>query len=159
MAGTKDNSRKSFPNGLEEAYPRMSDACFTIMNRELRFNICGLEDSFQLNVDVPILPVRMAQNISESLRYVALFWLSHLRHFNSSKEDCDRVDAFLNSPKALFWIEVLSLLGVIEGDISILQDCANLFSVSSSFAVLWGKLTFLRIGQVFRKRQMNGGVS
>ena len=47
----------------------MFDGCFAIMDSEhdLRFNICELEDTLQLNEDIPSLPDRISKHITDAL--------------------------------------------------------------------------------------------
>lgn len=110
---------------------RVFVGCLEVMNRDLRFNICDLEDSHRLNKDVNDLPVRIARNISEALRYAALFWFYHLKQLGLGDYE-EKACTFLNSPKALYWVELLSLLGAVEQGILILQDCSRLLTVRPS---------------------------
>lgn len=124
---------QAFTDGAKETHMRMFDGCFSIMNHDLRFNICELENSFQLNKDVPDLPARISQHITESLQYAASFWLPHLEQSNvDAKKSAGKVFALLNSEKGLYWIEALSLMDAVERAIVILQDCARIFSVRPS---------------------------
>ena len=45
---------------------------------QLRFNICGLEDSRLANADVKDLPFRIREKLSDSLQYSSLYWSNHL---------------------------------------------------------------------------------
>ena len=67
-----------FSIGPEEMHARMLDRCLATMKRELRFNICDLEDPHQLNKDVADLPVRIDHKISKALRQASLLWAFHL---------------------------------------------------------------------------------
>lgn len=126
------NAAPRFALGVKEVHMRVFDGCFAIMNRDLRFNICELEDSFRVNKDVPNLPARISEHITESLQYAVVFWLSHLAESNvDAKENAEKVLGMLNSRKALFWVEALSLMDVIDRGILILQDCAHFFTVRS----------------------------
>src|SRR5258706_5109065 len=57
---------------------QMGIACMKTMVKQLRFNICGLEDSRLPNVDVKDLPSRIKENISDALQYSSLYWSNHL---------------------------------------------------------------------------------
>ena len=81
-----------------------------------------------MNDAVLDLSARIKQNISEALQYGILFWMSH-REQSGSKERDEQVSAFLDSRTALFWMESLSLLGVVDRGIVALQDCAQFFAV------------------------------
>lgn len=50
-----------FSIGFEQTHARVFNSCFTIMDRELRFNISELEDSFRLNEVIPDLLARVRQ--------------------------------------------------------------------------------------------------
>lgn len=56
MANSRESTVPPFAIGVKEVHERMFDGCFAIMNRDLWFNICGLEDSFRMNKDVPNVP-------------------------------------------------------------------------------------------------------
>lgn len=128
------SSIKPFSVRLEQAHARMFEGCFTIMNRELRFNICKLEDSFHLNKDVPDLFSRITRYITEALQYGSLFWISHIGQSDVNvMESAEKVHAFLKSRKTLFWMEVLSLTDAVDRGVVMLQDCASFFTVRPDF--------------------------
>ncbi|KAJ7192655.1 hypothetical protein GGX14DRAFT_594255, partial [Mycena pura] len=89
--------------------------CFRVLNSQLRFNICDLEDSHILNVDIPDLSSRIAEHISAELKYGCIFWSSHLfwsQHPQYGGIDNDVLFELkdLLSHRFLHWLEVLSLL-------------------------------------------------
>lgn len=112
----------------KDLHARIFEGFLEIMNRELQFNICDLKDSHRLNKDVPDLSVHIVQNISEALQYTTLFWFNHLEQ-SGVEESGARVHAFLNSPKALYWTEVLSLLDAVDRGILLLRNCTRFFAV------------------------------
>lgn len=129
----RDKATPRFAVGEKEAHMRVFDGCFAILERDLRFNICELDDSFQLNKDVPGLPARITKHISESLQYAVVFWLSHLEVSDVDvKKSAEKVLGLLNSRKTLFWVEALSLMDVVDRGVMILQDCARFFAVRAS---------------------------
>lgn len=143
-----DNAAMHFAIGVQEVHARMFDGCFAIMERDLRFNICELEDSFLLNKDVPNLPARISKHISEALQYADSFWLSHLEQSNIDvKKSTEKVFALLNSKKGLYWIEALSLMDAVERGIVILQDCAGLFTVRPSSREVIQQLIISRVNR------------
>lgn len=143
---------------LKVTHMRMFEGCFATMSRELRFNICELEDSFRLNKDVPDLLTRVASHISEVLRYACLFWLSHLEQPEVDANSTEEVLSFLTSQTTLFWIEALSLMDAVDRGIVILQDCALLFTVRPSSCYCDGEqqLTMPRIMRMSQIRRWNG---
>ena len=90
-------------------------SCITTMVKQLRFNICGLEDSRLPNADVKDLPSRIKENISDALQYSSLYWSNHL----CSTPDTgdlrlwENLGLFFEGLYGLFWIEVLSLMRMV----------------------------------------------
>ena len=101
---------------LRDANIRLGIACLTTMIDQLRFNICKLEDSRVANADIQDLQTRIEQNISDALQYSCLYWSNHL--CSSPKNDDQRVwgqlRKFFEGRYPLFWIEVLSLMGMVS---------------------------------------------
>src|SRR5258706_9976190 len=63
---------------LRHANVKLGVACLETMVSQLRFNICGLEDSRLANANVEDLPSRISRTISDSLQYSSLYWSNHL---------------------------------------------------------------------------------
>ena len=85
------------------------------MVKQLRFNICGLEDSRLPNADVKDLASRIKENISEALQYSSLYWSNHLC-FTPDTGDLrmwEHLGEFFGGLYRLFWIEVLSLMRMV----------------------------------------------
>jgi hypothetical protein len=101
--------------GLEEANLQLSTACIKTMNRQLRFNISKLEDSRLANADVKDLPSRIQESISDTLQYSALYWSNHLcvSPNNDDKGMWRCLEEFFEGLYPLFWIEVLSIMGMV----------------------------------------------
>jgi hypothetical protein len=87
----------------------LASSCLRVMNKLLRFNICGLETSYARNQDVNNLSSRIRDNIPEYLSYACLHFVEHLDGCRSNSEMEDMIKEFLLS-KLLFWLEVMSLL-------------------------------------------------
>ena len=90
-------------------------ACLKTMVTQLRFNICELEDSQLTNKDIKNLPSRVKQNISDPLQYSCLHWSSHL---SLPPDNCDELvfrslKRFFEGLYPLFWVEVLSVMGMV----------------------------------------------
>jgi hypothetical protein len=62
----------------QDANVQLGIVCLKTMVRQLRFNICGLEDSRLANADIKDLPSRIIENISDCLQYSSLYWSNHL---------------------------------------------------------------------------------
>jgi hypothetical protein len=111
----------------------MALGCARVMNAELRFNICSLETSFLRNCDIPSLPSRISDAISEPLSYSCQFWQVHTTHFADSGNPLHdirlEISIFLKE-RLLFWLESLSFLGCVNQSVSSLESAASLFIVS-----------------------------
>ena len=100
---------------LQDANVKLGIACVKTMVSQLRFNICGLEDSRLANTDVDDLPSRIRKNISDSLQYSSFYWPNHLC-FTPDKNDrrvWESLKEFFERLCPLFWVEVLSLMGMV----------------------------------------------
>jgi RecA/RadA recombinase len=98
-----------------DANGQLGIACLKTMVSQLRFNICGLEDSRLANADIEDLLSRITENISDSLQYSSLYWSNHLCF---TPDDGDRqvwkeLKEFFEGLCPLFWIEVLSIMGMV----------------------------------------------
>ena len=101
---------------LRNANMELGIACLKKMVEQLRFNICRLEDSRLLNPDVHDLPSRIRENISDALQYSCLYWSNHLCFGadNGNPRVWESLRKFFEGPYALFWIEVLSVMGRVS---------------------------------------------
>lgn len=99
--------------------------CFKTLNRELHFNLCGLESSYALNEHVGDLQARLEANVSAPLSYAAQHWGSHLAATSlMSDHFLDSVTFFLRN-SFLFWLELLSLLGAVHVALPALNALRN----------------------------------
>jgi hypothetical protein len=110
-----DDCPSDYRVSLEEANLQLSTACIKTMIRQLRFNICKLEDSRLANADVEDLPSRIIKNIPDSLQYSALYWSDHVCFTpdNDNKSLWECLKEFFEGLCPLFWIEVLSVMGMV----------------------------------------------
>lgn len=83
-----------------------------VMQLELKFNICDLPTSYLQNVDMPDLQFRLDRCIPGHLRYACQFWVDHL--VVSYDSHGAQMATHLLFEKFLFWLEVLSLLGMVK---------------------------------------------
>ncbi|KAJ6612628.1 hypothetical protein B0H10DRAFT_1952189 [Mycena sp. CBHHK59/15] len=88
----------------------LSLGCLRILHSELKFNICGLEDSHCLNTDVPDIARRVTDNILPALAYSSCFWFNHVQETLIEGRVLEAIRRFMYD-KVLYWLEVLSLLG------------------------------------------------
>jgi energy-coupling factor transporter ATP-binding protein EcfA2 len=101
--------------GTEDQQRVVTSALLRVLRNELRFNICALPTSYMRNVEIPApdLERRLDQHIPDHLRYSSRFWGDHLAatSYNSAVAQDAREFMF---DKFLFWLEVLSLLGMVS---------------------------------------------
>jgi len=120
---------------LREAHAQQGIACLQTMVKGLRFNICNLEDSRLANADIRDLPSRVKQNVSDSLQYSCLHWSNHLC---SSANPSERLlvlgglENFFGGLYPLFWIEVLSIMGMVPIGAQSLRRLLSWVRVSTS---------------------------
>jgi hypothetical protein len=100
---------------LQDSNVQLGITCIKTMVRELRFNICKLEDSRLANAAVHDLQSRIKENISDSLQYSSQYWSNHLcsTPYNGNRGVSDRLKEFFEGLYPLFWIEVLSVMGMV----------------------------------------------
>jgi len=101
--------------------------CLEKMIGQLRFNICGLEDSRLANADVKGLASRIKENISDTLQYSSLYWSNHLCFTPGTREArlLDMLRKFFEGPYALYWVEVLSIMGVLGIGVPSLRELTS----------------------------------
>lgn len=106
------------------------DHCLQVMDKQLKFNICGLESSHYHNDKVHNLSLRISECITASLSYSCRFWAAHLQHTTSSNEQ--RVQSLVHflETKFLWWLEVMSLLKHVSEAISALLALGDWSRVS-----------------------------
>ena len=130
-----DDCQADYQVNLRDANVGLGIACLNKMVEQLRFNICKLEDSRLPNDDVKDLPSRIKENISDTLQYSSLYWSNHLC-FTSDTDDrrvWESLRRFCEGPHALFWIEVLSVLGMLGiGIASLRRVTSNLVKASTA---------------------------
>jgi len=118
---------------LRAAHVQQGIACLQTMVKQLRFNICNLEDSRLANIDIKDLPLRIEQNISDPLQYSSLYWSTHLRSTPDEIQNgviLRSLKEFLEGPYPLFWIEVLSVMGMVSAGAPSLRGVKSLVKVS-----------------------------
>jgi hypothetical protein len=110
-----DDCDGDYQVNLQDANVEMGIACLKTMVEQLRFNICKLEDSRLANDDVEDLQSRIKENIPNALQYSSLYWSNHLCFTadTGSRRVWESLGKFFEGPYALFWIEVLSLMGML----------------------------------------------
>jgi hypothetical protein len=130
------SDRCDYQVNVRDADVQLGIACLKTMVTQLRFNICKLEDSRVANADIKDLPSRIKQNISDALQYSCLHWSNHLCF---RPDDHDQRVVVLGSLKGffeglytLFWIEVLSVMGMVPIGAPSLRRVISWVRVSTS---------------------------
>ena len=111
-----DDCHPDYQVNLRDANMELGITCLKEMVEHLRFNICKLEDSRLANKDVKNLPSRIKENISDALQYSSLHWSNHLC-FTPETHDrrvWESLKKFFEGPCPLYWIEILSIMGMLR---------------------------------------------
>ena len=130
------NHRGDYQVNVQYEDVQLGVACLKMMITQLRFNICKLEDSRLANDDIKDLPSRIKENISDALQYSCLHWSNHLC---SPPDNGDQRALVLSNLKeffeglyTLFWVEVLSLMGMVPTGAPSLRRVTSWVRVSKS---------------------------
>ena len=111
------SDRCDYRVNIREADVNLGIACLKTMITQLRFNICKLEDSRLANEDIKDLPSRVKENVSDALQYSCLHWSNHLRippeHHDQRALVLGSLKNFFEGLYPLFWVEVLSIMGMV----------------------------------------------
>ena len=108
------SDRCDYQVNLREADVQLGIACLEVMTSQLRFNIYNLEDSRLANANVQDLASCVQQSISDALQYSCLYWLNHLCIPPADSGQCvSALGRFFEGLYPLFWIEVLSIMGMV----------------------------------------------
>ena len=135
------SDRCDYQVSLRDADVRLGIACLEVMTTQLRFNICNLEDSRIANADIQDLPSRVKQNISDALQYSCIHWLNHLSFPPADRGQCVlALRRFFEGLYPLFWIEVLSIMGMVPIGVPSLRKMLSWVRVSLA-ASLHSKVT------------------
>ena len=100
---------------LQDAHAQLGMACLETMVEQLRFNICKLEDSRLANAQIKDLPALIKRNISDALQYSSFYWSNHLCFTPNDRDPrvLRSLEIFFEGVYPLFWIEVLSIMGMV----------------------------------------------
>ena len=111
------------------------------MVKQLRFNICKLEDSWLANRDIEDLPSRIKGSISDALQYSCLHWSNHLCSPPDNDNQCllvlGSLREFFEGMYTLFWVEVLSIMGMVPTGVPSLRRVEFWVRVSLSLVFRW----------------------
>ena len=136
-----DGCQAEYQVNLRGTNMELGIACLDKMLEQLRFNICGLEDSRVANADVKDLASRIKEDVSDALQYSSLYWSNHLCFTPDTFEGrvWDKLRKFFEGPYALFWVEVLSIMGMLRIGVPSLRELTSkLGKVSAALACCHG---------------------
>jgi len=127
-----DNTRCTisvFSIDIFDAAERLSLHCFNLTGKVLK---CNITDAGRPELDNSDIPVNLDRHLPESLRYSCRFALVHTGTLKSkTAKVLLALDQFLNT-KLLEWIEVMSLLKLVDTAAFILRSfCNTLIPVGS----------------------------
>ena len=129
------SDRCSYQLNVRDADVQLGIACLKTMTTQLRFNICKLDDSRLANEDVRDLPSRVEQNISDALQYSCLHWLDHLCFPPANRDQrmlvFGSLKEFFEGLYPLFWVEVLSIMGMVPIGVPSLRGLLSWVRVST----------------------------
>jgi ABC-type dipeptide/oligopeptide/nickel transport system ATPase subunit len=110
LTDPRRSGREPWAINIGEQHRSLALGCFQVLNTELQFNICGLEDSHVLNADVPDISERVGGQISAQLAYSSRFAFDHVQNAHFDETVLKEMRTFFLN-KFLYWLEVLSLRG------------------------------------------------
>ena len=132
------SDRCDYQVNVRYADVQLGIACLDTMVTQLRFNTCKLEDSRLANAGITDLPSRVKENVSDALQYSCLHWSDHLCFPPDNRDECVLVlgslKKFLEGLYPLFWIEVLSVMGMVPIGAPGLRKLLSWVRVSASLA-------------------------
>ncbi|KAJ6534421.1 hypothetical protein DFH09DRAFT_932216, partial [Mycena vulgaris] len=106
-------SRPELLCGTEDQQRSLLSVLVTLMHKGLKFNICALPTSYLRNTDMPDFQWRLNTYIPQQLRYACQFWVDHLAVTSYHSDTACAVEKLLFQ-QFLFWLEVSSLLGLVD---------------------------------------------
>ena len=109
------SNHSAYQVNMEDANVQLGIICLKTMVGQLRFNICKLEDSRLANADIMDLSCRTKEHISDALQYSSLYWSNHLCFTPDNGNICvwGLLKEFFGGLYRLFWVEVLSIMGMV----------------------------------------------
>ena len=116
---------------LGDANVQLGISCLRTMIHKLRFNICKLEDSQVANTEIKDLPSRIKYCIPDELQYSSLYWSNHIcpPSVNGISRALGSLAEFFEGLYPLYWIEVLSLMGMVPIGVPSLRQVIPLIKV------------------------------
>jgi len=126
----------------------LASDCFQVMERDLKFNICGIETSYYRNQDIDGIRDHVDRAITPALMYAARYWIDHLElgtPESGSHPLADAITSFIND-RFLYWIEVFSATNQMFMIPIILKKAASWARVCRLSCVMMQPTEFRPIG-------------
>jgi len=119
---------------IEDGNTQLGIACLKTMMEQLHFNICKFDDSRLANADINDLPSRIKEHVSDALQYCSLYWSNHVCFTPDNGDPCvwGRLKEFFEGLYGLFWVEVLSIMGMVPIGAPSLRRVISWAKVSSA---------------------------
>jgi hypothetical protein len=102
---------KSFLVKPAEHQSELLYRCLQLLNKSLRYDVCGIGNPGRSNAEIEDLPVRLAAFVPEALRYACQFWPVHLVASGSLPEHICLALLEFCTHHLFHWLEILSLIG------------------------------------------------
>ncbi|KAJ4478358.1 WD40 repeat-like protein [Lentinula aciculospora] len=99
---------KHFVVNIKEGHRTLAKGTLNVMIQHLHFNMCKLEDSYLLNVQVKDLQNKILRYISHDLLYACCTWDLHLQRVEQQDWCLSILEKFFYK-YSLYWMEVLGL--------------------------------------------------
>jgi len=106
----------------------LATGCFRLMERDLKFNIAGVETPYFGNHDID--RERIDGAITPALAYASTHWVTHLEFVSVSSDFLADALAYFIQDQFFFWLEVFSLTNRMALSSNILRRAAWWCSVS-----------------------------
>ncbi|EIN05908.1 hypothetical protein PUNSTDRAFT_74221, partial [Punctularia strigosozonata HHB-11173 SS5] len=117
---------------LSSADDLLARSTLRIMRTSLRFNICHLESSYDLNDEYSDLDQRTQKHMTPGLKYAVRYWAQHIvpkPRATLSPKLLTQIEGFFKT-RALFWLESLSLLNSLQSGLSALLTLKRALTAS-----------------------------
>lgn len=113
----------------------MAKRCIQLMFLGLKFNIYELDNSYLSNDQVSGLYDGIYNFIPHQLQYSCLYWMNHLAASDQTFDEQaiqDLLQEILCHPRALYWLECLSLMKELKSGINTLENFSKHYQVCLS---------------------------
>jgi hypothetical protein len=101
--------------------------CLQLMDQFLKPNMCQIDPSLLIK-EISDLGDRVSQYLPEALQYACRFWAEHLKYIAPDDEIHELVKKFYRD-HLLSWIEVLSLLDIVDDGFDLLETAEEWLKV------------------------------